>query len=187
MLGPRSEDGFADFTRERRIGNFHPPDLRCDGMKHSETLDDFDLKILRILQQDAACSMAELGERVGLSHTPCWRRVKKLEERGVIRGRVVLLDPERLDLTVNVFVEVHLEQHDETALNAFETAVQQVEEVVECYTVSGEKDFLLRVVVPDVAAYEHLLKHRLVHLPAVGSLSSTFALRQVKYTTQLPL
>jgi Lrp/AsnC family transcriptional regulator len=156
-------------------------------MKRSEHLDEFDLKILRILQQDADCSMAQLGERVGLSHTPCWRRVKKLEEHGFIRGRVVLLDPERLDLTVNVFVEVHLKQHDEAALNAFETAVQQVEEVVECYTVSGEKDFLLRVVVPDVAAYEHLLKHRLVHLPAVGSLSSTFALRQVKYTTQLPL
>lgn len=156
-------------------------------MKRSISLDEFDLKILRALQDDADLSMADLGERVGLSHTPCWRRVKKLEEQGFIRGRVMLLDPERLGLPVNVFVEVHLKAHDETSLNAFETAVAAVDEVVECYTVSGEKDFLLRVVVADVASYEQLLKHRLVHLPSVGSLSSTFALRQVKYTTRLPL
>ncbi|HSG91280.1 MAG TPA: Lrp/AsnC family transcriptional regulator [Pseudomonadales bacterium] len=156
-------------------------------MKRSISLDDFDLRILRALQDDASLSMAELGDRVGLSHTPCWRRVKKLEESGCIRDRVVLLDAEQLDLSVNVFVEVHLKAHDEASLNAFETAVAAVDEVVEAYTVSGEKDFLLRVVVADVASYEQLLKHRLVHLPAVGSLSSTFALRQVKYTTKLPL
>ncbi|MCC5887614.1 MAG: Lrp/AsnC family transcriptional regulator [Gammaproteobacteria bacterium] len=150
-------------------------------------LDDFDRRILRVLQDDADCSMAELGERVGLSHTPCWRRVKKLEAKGVIRGRVVLLDPERLHLTVNVFVEVRLGQQDEDTLNAFEAAVQSIDEIVESYTVSGEKDFLLRVVVADVASYEALLKKQLVHLPGVASLSSVFALRQVKYTTRLPL
>lgn len=155
--------------------------------KKPAELDEFDLRILRALQDDAALSMVDLGERVGLSHTPCWRRVKKLEEEGYIRDRVVLLDAEQLDLGVNVFVEVHLKAHDEDSLNAFETAVVAVDEIVECYTVSGEKDFLLRVVVADVASYEQLLKHRLVHLPAVGSLSSTFALRQVKYTTRLPL
>ena len=151
------------------------------------TLDDFDLRILRTLQAHGDVSMAELGERVGLSHTPCWRRVKNLEAAGFIRDRVVLLDPDRLGLSVNVFVEVHLKAHDEDSLNAFEAAVQAIDEVVECYTVSGEKDFLLRVVVPDVAAYEKLLKERLVHIPGAGSLSSTFALRQVKYTTRLPL
>lgn len=156
-------------------------------MNSASELDEFDRRILQALQADADVSMAELGERVGLSHTPCWRRVKKLETAGIIRGKVVLLDPERLDLSVNVFVEVHLKAHDEASLNAFETAVAAVDEVVECYTVSGEKDFLLRVVVADVASYERLLKHRLVHLPSVGSLSSTFALRQVKYTTRLPL
>ncbi|MCH2098994.1 MAG: Lrp/AsnC family transcriptional regulator, partial [Pseudomonadales bacterium] len=97
------------------------------------------------------------------------------------------LDPDRLGLSVNVFVEVHLKAHDEDSLNAFEAAVQAIDEIVECYTVSGEKDFLLRVVVPDVAAYEKLLKEQLVHIPGAGSLSSTFALRQVKYTTRLPL
>ena len=137
-------------------------------------MDSFDLQILRELQADAEISMQELGEKVGLSHTPCWRRVKKLEEAGVIKGRVTLLDPEQLQLSVNVFVQVSLGVQQEEALNAFEAAVQTIPEIVECYTVSGEKDFLLRVVVPDVAAYEQLLKQRLVHIPGAGSLSSTF-------------
>ena len=150
-------------------------------------LDGFDLHIIRELQADADISMADLGERVGLSHTPCWRRVKKLEEAGIIRGRVILLDPERLNLTVNVFVQVSLGVQHEDALNRFEDAVQTIPEIVECYTVSGDRDFLLRVVVEDVGAYERLLKSTLVHLPEVANLSSTFALRQVKYTTELPL
>ena len=132
-------------------------------------------------------SMQELGDRVGLSHTPCWRRVKRLEEGGFIRRRVALLDPVRLDLAVNVFVNVNLKRHQENALSRFEEAVRDVAEIVECYTVSGETDFLLRVIVADVSAYERLLKRTLVHLPEVGNLTSTFALRQVKYTTALPL
>lgn len=150
-------------------------------------MDAFDLQILRELQADAEISMQELGERVGLSHTPCWRRVKKLEEAGVIRHRVTLLDPEQLNLAVNVFVQVSLGVQQEEALNAFEAAVQTIPEIVECYTVSGDRDFLLRVVVEDVTAYERLLKSTLVHLPEVANMSSTFALRQVKYTTELPL
>ena len=110
-------------------------------------MDSFDLQILRELQADAEISMQELGEKVGLSHTPCWRRVKKLEEQGVIRRRVTLLDPERLQLAVNVFVQVSLGVQQEEALNAFEAAVQTIPEIVECYTVSGDRDFLLRVVV----------------------------------------
>ena len=132
-------------------------------------------------------SMQELGDRVGLSHTPCWRRVKRLEEAGFIRRRVALLDPARLDLAVNVFVNVNLKRHQENALSRFEEAVRDIPEIVECYTVSGETDFLLRVIVADVSAYERLLKRTLVHLPEVGNLTSTFALRQVKYTTALPM
>ena len=150
-------------------------------------LDRIDRRILVELQGCADMSMQELGDRVGLSHTPCWRRVKRLEEGGFIRQRVALLDPARLDLEVNVFVNVNLKRHQENALSRFEEAVQDVPEVVECYTVSGETDFLLRVIVADVSAYERLLKRTLVHLPEVGNLTSTFALRQVKYTTALPL
>jgi Lrp/AsnC family transcriptional regulator len=149
--------------------------------------DAFDLKILAELQRDADQSMQDLGDKVGLSHTPCWRRVKRLEEQGVIRRRVTLLNAQQLRISVNVFVNVTLRQHQENALNRFEEAVLDVPEIVECYTVSGDTDFLLRVVVEDVTAYEHLLKRTLVHLPEVGNLSSTFALRQVKYTTELPL
>ena len=146
-----------------------------------------DRRILSELQENADLPMQELGDRVGLSHTPCWRRVKRLEERGIVKRRVALLDAEQLDLAVNVFVNVSLRRHQENALNRFETAVQDVPEVVECYSVSGETDFLLRVVVADVTAYERLVKATLVHLPEVGNLTSTFALRQVKYTTALPL
>ena len=130
--------------------------------------------------------MAELGERVGLSHTPCWRRVKNLEAAGFIRDRVVLLDPDRLGLSVNVFVEVHLKAHDEDSLNAFEAAVQAIDEVVECYTVSGER----------LPAARSRPRRRGIREAAEGApgahtgcriLSSTFALRQVKYTTRLPL
>lgn len=150
-------------------------------------MDTIDRRILSELQDNADLSMQELGDRIGLSHTPCWRRVKRLEERGIVKGRVALLDAEQLDLAVNVFVNVSLRRHQENALNRFETAVQDVPEIVECYSVSGETDFLLRVVVADVTAYERLVKATLVHLPEVGNLTSTFALRQVKYTTALPL
>ena len=150
-------------------------------------MDNIDRRILSELQDNADLPMQELGDRVGLSHTPCWRRVKRLEERGIVMRRVALLDAEQLDLAVNVFVNVSLRRHQENALNRFETAVQDVPEVVECYSVSGETDFLLRVVVADVTAYERLVKATLVHLPEVGNLTSTFALRQVKYTTALPL
>ena len=150
-------------------------------------LDRYDLHILKILQHDSRISMQDLGAQIGLSHTPCWRRVKKLEEHGVIIKQVALLNSKNLDLDVNVFVHVTLRQHHENALNRFEEAVSQLTEVVECYTVSGETDFLLRVVVKDVEAYEKLLKGTLLQLPEVGNLSSTFALRQVKYTTEIPI
>lgn len=156
-------------------------------MREQIKLDKFDLRILRELQGRADISVAELGERIGLSHTPCWRRIRRLEDAGVIRARVTLLDPRLLNLDVNVFAQVTLTRHDEETLERFEEAVQDVAEVVECHTLSGDRDFLLRIVVGDVSDYERLLKTRLVHLPGVASVSSTFALKQVKYTTVLPV
>ena len=150
-------------------------------------LDRIDERLLSLLQQDASLSLQELGARVGLSHTPCSRRLKLLSDNGYIRARVALLDPQKLHLEVNVFVNVTLSSHRENALNRFQESVQEIPEIVECYTVSGETDMLLRIVVEDVAAYENLLINKLVHLPGVGNLSSMFALRQVKYTTELPL
>ena len=150
-------------------------------------LDDYDLKILRALQENADHSMAELGEKVGLSHTPCWRRIKKLEADGVIVGKVTLLNPTVLNLGVTVHALVNIKQHDEQSLNAFESAVADVKEIVECYSTSGNTDYLLKIVVNSVSDYERFMKQTLAHLPNVASFNSTFALKQVKYTTKLPL
>lgn len=156
-------------------------------MPASIELDDYDKKILRALQDNADYSMAELGDKVGLSHTPCWRRIKRLEADGVIQGRVTLLNPNVLNLSVTVHAYLIIKNHDEDSLNAFETAVADVPEIVECYSTSGDKDYLLRIVVDSVDHYERFLKQTLVHLPNVASVNSTFALKQVKYTTKLPI
>lgn len=149
--------------------------------------DDKDRAILRALQQNSDCSVAQLAKEVSLPYTPCWRRVQRLERSGVISRRVALLDQQRLGLDVSVLVSVTLKRHDETTLARFARAVQEIEEVLECYAIAGEKDFHLRVVVPDVAAYDRLLKAKLVHLPGAASVSSSFALSCVKYTTRLPV
>jgi Lrp/AsnC family transcriptional regulator len=150
-------------------------------------LDKFDRQILNVLQRDATISMADLSQHVGLSHTPCWRRVKKLESEGIIKARVTLLDNKKLNLGVSVFIYVSLKNHEGDSMEDFETAVQSVDEIVECHTTSGEKDYLLKVVVESIEEYEHLLKSKLTRLPLVDHLSSTFALKQVKNTTELPL
>lgn len=152
-----------------------------------DTLDDYDRKILRALQQNADYSMNELGDKVGLSHTPCWRRIKRLEHDGYIRSRVVLADPKKLSFGVTVHAYIIIQSHDEASLNAFENAVQTVEEIVECYSTSGDKDYVLKIVARDVEDYERLLKKDIVHLPNVASVNSTFALKQVKFTTALPV
>ncbi len=150
-------------------------------------LDRIDERILELLQRNAAITMQELGSIVGLSHTPCWRRVRQLEEKGYINKRVAILNPEKLELNVNVFVFVTLSRHQSNALTRFEKAIENVPEIVECYSVSGQADFLLRVVVHDMSAYDALLKRTLIHLPEIGNLNSTIALQQLKYTTELPL
>lgn len=156
-------------------------------MSKSPELDELDRKILRTLQESADYSMAELGDRVGLSHTPCWRRIKRLEAEGVITGKVTLLDPKKLDLSVCVYAYITVNSHDEELLVAFEEAVQAVPTIVECYSTSGDKDYVLRVVVNSVEHYEQILKKTLVHLPNVASVNSNFALKQVKYTSRLPI
>ena len=150
-------------------------------------LDNFDKKLLRALQENADQSMNELGEKIGLSHTPCWRRIKRLEEAGIIKSRVVIVDPDKVGLGVTVHAYIIIKSHDERSLNAFEQAVLDVNEIIECYSTSGEKDYVLRIVVKSVSHYERLLKQTLVHLPNVASVNSTFALKQVKYSTSLPL
>lgn len=150
-------------------------------------IDDIDRAILRALQQNADYSMADLGTLVGLSHTPCWRRLKRLETEGVIQHKVTLLDANKLNLGVTVHAYITIKHHEGTALEAFESAVQAIPEIVECYSTSGDKDYVLRVVVQSVEHYERLMKTQLINLPNLGSINSAFALKQVKYTTQLPI
>lgn len=128
-----------------------------------------------------------LAERVGLSPTPCLRRIRIMEEKGIIRGYVALVDQKRVNLPVSVFVSIKLERQREGELDAFNAAVSQWPEVVEAYLMTGQRDFLLRVVVSDLDAYEHFLKSKLTRLDGVSSIESSFALGQVKHTNVLPL
>lgn len=150
-------------------------------------LDSADRRILAALQDQPDISIAELAPLVGLSQTPCWRRMKRLQDVGVIAGRVWLLRPEALGLTVNVFAQLKLKQHDEETLEALEARARALPQVVECFSMSGDGDYLLRIVVASIGDYEQLLKKVLLHLPGVGAVSSSFALAAVKVTTNLPL
>jgi len=150
-------------------------------------LDAIDRKILALLQQDGRMTVAELSEKVGLSPSPCLRRVRMLEEAGVIARYVAVLDQQSVGLPVSVFVSIKLESQREEALERFSKAIARWPEVLECYLMTGPRDYLLRVVVADLAAYERFLKQQLTRLNGVGSIESSFALEQVKYTNVLPL
>jgi Lrp/AsnC family transcriptional regulator len=149
-------------------------------------LDEMDIKILRILQQDCTKPVAEIGKEVGLSTTPCWRRIQKLEELGVIQQRVALLNPRKVNAGVTVFVSIKTDQHALDWLDRFHAAVVDFPEVAEFYRMSGDVDYLLRVVVPDIAAYDAFYK-RLSARIDIAKVSSAFAMEQIKYTTALPL
>ncbi len=151
-----------------------------------QTLDGASLRILDALQADSEISNADLAERVGLSPSPCWRRVAEMKAEGVIRGSVALVDPMALGLAVNVFVHVSLKNQDKKSLETFEAAVRNRPEVMECYLMTGEADYMLRVVVEDLARYQSLLIDVLTRIPGVANIRSSFALSQVKYTTALP-
>jgi Lrp/AsnC family transcriptional regulator, leucine-responsive regulatory protein len=150
-------------------------------------LDDIDLKILQQLQENARISNVDLAERVGLSPAPCLRRVRALEEGGVIRRYLTLVDQAALNIGVTVFVQVTLDLQVEGRLEIFENAVMSRPEVLECYLMTGDADYLLRVVVPDVPAYERFLRDTLTRIESAAGIKSSFALKQVKYFTGLPL
>ena len=149
-------------------------------------LDKIDIQILDILQEDASKPVADIAARVGLSVTPCWRRIQKLEEIGIIRQRVALLDAEKLGLGMSVFVAIKTDQHNADWLAEFAIMIKQSPEVVEFYRMSGEVDYLLRVVVPDMAAYDRFYKS-LISTVKLSDVSSSFAMEEIKNSTALPL
>ncbi|MEZ5932381.1 MAG: Lrp/AsnC family transcriptional regulator [Alphaproteobacteria bacterium] len=149
-------------------------------------MDATDRQILELLQHDATMPLAEIARKVGLSSTPCWRRIQKLEETKVIRKRVALVDGEKINAGVNVFVSIRTSHHNADWLARFAEIVTKMPEVIEFYRMSGEVDYLLRVAVPDIAAYDTFYK-RLIAEIELDDVSSSFAMEQIKYTTALPL
>jgi len=152
-----------------------------------QKLDNTDRKILALLQRNNNLSAAEVAEQVGLSQSPCWRRINRLQEEGVIRGGVALLNRKILGLNVVVFVNVKLSMHGWNMLNEFEQAIVSFPEVLECWTISGSMDFTLRVVTKDIDSYEHFLRRKLLQLPHIKEAQSNFTMTEVKNTTELPL
>ena len=151
------------------------------------SFDTIDLRILRELQDDGNVSNVELARRVGLSPSPCLARVRALEAAGVIRQYVALLDAQRLGLHLNVFISISLKQQTRAALEAFEARLCLRDEVMECYLMTGDADYLIRVAVPDMAALERFILEQLSPMKEVEKIRSSFALKQVRYKTALPL
>ena len=150
-------------------------------------MDNTDRKILHLLQQDSTLSLSDLAEQVNLSSTPCWKRVKKLQDTGIIKSRVALIDAHKVDLGVSVFVHLKTQQHDNVWLQNFAKQIMAFDEVMECYRMAGEWDYLLRVVAKDIAAFDRFYKRLVSKVDGLSDVSSSFAMEEIKYTTQLPI
>ncbi len=149
-------------------------------------MDAIDRKILAVVQQDASLSVAEIGQRVGLSSTPCWKRLQRLEADGVITGRVALVNPDKIGLGLAVFVSIETDDHSEEWLKHFAEVVGAMPEVMEFYRMAGDIDYMLRVVVPDVAGYDTFYK-KLIGTVPLKNVTSRFAMERIKQTTALPI
>lgn len=157
-------------------------------MPHKEkiSLDQVDRKILHFLQRDASITIKELAEKVHLSPTPCWKRIQRMEENGVIRSRVVLLDPDKVEAGITVFLAIKTDKHNADWSQKFSEVMSSFPEIVEIYRMSGEVDYLVRIVVPDIPAYDALYKN-IIGKIALTDMTSMFAMEQMKYTTALPV
>jgi Lrp/AsnC family transcriptional regulator len=149
-------------------------------------MDAIDRKILAVLQDDASLSVADIGARVGLSSTPCWKRIQRLEADGVIQKRVAIIDQNKLGLGVTVFVSVETDDHSEEWLRTFAQMVGAMPEVLEFYRMAGDVDYMLRVVVPDISGYDSFYKRLIAAVP-LKNVTSRFAMEKIKSTTALPI
>jgi Lrp/AsnC family transcriptional regulator len=152
-----------------------------------ESLDEFDLKILEILQADSSRSTSEIADMVGLSQPPCWRRINKLKEAGYIKAQVSLLDRRKVGLNAQIFAQVKLSAHGRSNLAEFSEAIQSFPEVLDCFVMMGSVDFMLRIVARDIEAYERFFFDKLSQVPGVQEINSMVALSEIKSTTELPL
>ncbi len=150
-------------------------------------LDPFEIKILRELQRDASQTTAEIATRVGLSASPCWRRIDRLEREGVIRGRIALIDRRKVGLNAHIFAQVRLNAHGRANLDEFSAAIRGFPEVLDAYVLMGTTDFMLRIVARDIDAYERFFFEKLSKLPGIQEINSTVALSEIKSTPELPI
>ena len=152
-----------------------------------EPLDRYEKRILALLQEDASLSTAAIAEKVGLSSSPCWRRIDRLEREGFIKRKVALVDRRKIGLNAQIFAQIKLNAHGRANLDEFTTAIRAFPEVLECYVLMGSVDFLIRIVATDIEAYERFFFDRLSQLPGVQEVNSTVALSEIKATTELPI
>ena len=150
-------------------------------------LDPFERKILRELQRDGAQTIAQLAEKVGLSASPCWRRVDRMEREGIIRGRVALVDRRKVGLNAHIFAQVRLNAHGRANLDEFSAAIRSFPEVLDAYVLMGQTDFMLRIVAKDIDAYERFFFEKLSKLDGVQEINSTVALSEIKSTLEMPI
>jgi Lrp/AsnC family transcriptional regulator len=150
-------------------------------------LDDFERKIVRELQRDGSQTIAQLAAAVGLSASPCWRRVDRLEREGVIRGRVAQIDRRKVGLNAHIFAQVRLNAHGRANLDEFSVAIRGFPEVLDAYVLMGQTDFMLRIVAKDIDAYERFFFEKLSKLPGIQEITSTVALSEIKSTLELPI
>ena len=155
--------------------------------KFTVDLTEVDRNILRLMQKDVSLSMAEIAQRAGLSQSACWRRIARFEQDGIIVGKVAMLNPDKLNLGVVVFANIRLSSHSSETLREFEQQISACPEVMECYSMTGTMDFLLRIVTSDIHSYEQFFRNHLSNIPAVQEVHSSVAITQVKYTTELPI
>ena len=156
-------------------------------MTNNVELDSIDRKILGALQHDATLSIQSLGEKVGLSANPCWRRIKRMEETGLIARRVAIVDPAMVGLGTNVFVAIRTRQHDAKWLAAFAEAVETIDEITECHRMAGDIDYLLKLRVRDIADYDRIYQRMIARFPDLADVTATFSMEEMKSTTALPL
>ncbi|MEH6466025.1 MAG: Lrp/AsnC family transcriptional regulator [Porticoccus sp.] len=149
--------------------------------------DSVDINILKQLQKDASLTAQEIADRVNLSTSPCWRRINRLEQSGIIQKKVALLDLKKLGMQMVTFVSISLSRNDEDSLETFEEQVQQFPEIVECYTVTGTMDYFLKIITRDIQHFESFLRRHLAQLPLIREIHSNVAVTQIKYSTELPL
>jgi Lrp/AsnC family transcriptional regulator len=152
-----------------------------------EGLDEFERKILAVIQRDSSKPTTEIANEVGLSQAPCWRRIQRLKEEGYIRAQVSILDRKKIGLNAQVFAQVKLNQHGRANMTAFSDAIRDLPEVLDCFVLMGNVDFMLRIVTKDIEAYERFFFDKLSQLPGIQEVNSMVALSEIKSTTELPL